>query len=112
MLELARAKFRPDEDVDFRPADAAALTFPDDGFDAVVCQFGVMFFPDKDRSYREIHRVLAPGGRYLFSVWDAHRYNHFGSIVHKSSAASFLLIRLSSTRCLSPITRSTRSRNP
>jgi SAM-dependent methyltransferase len=89
MLELARAKFRPDEDVDFRPADAAALTFPDDGFDAVVCQFGVMFFPDKDRSYREIHRVLAPGGRYLFSVWDAHRYNHFGSIVHEAVGSFF-----------------------
>jgi SAM-dependent methyltransferase len=89
MLELARAKFRPDEDVDFRPADAAALTFPDDSFDAVVCQFGVMFFSDKDRSYREIHRVLAPGGRYLFSVWDAHRYNHFGSIVHEVVGSFF-----------------------
>ncbi len=72
MLEVARAKFQPDEDVDFRHADAAALPFADDSFDAVVCQFGVMFFPDKDRSYREIHRVLAPGGRYLFNVWDAH----------------------------------------
>ena len=89
MLELACAKFRPDEDVDFRPADAAALTFPDDSFDAVVCQFGVMFFPDKDRSYRESHRVLAPGGRYLFSVWDAHRYNHFGSIVHEVVGSFF-----------------------
>ena len=89
MLEVARAKFRPDEDVDFRPADAAALTFPDDSFDAVVCQFGVMFFPDKDRSYREIHRVLAPGGRYLFSVWDAHRYNHFGRIAHEVAGSFF-----------------------
>ena len=68
MLEIARAKFRPDEQVDFRPADATALPFPDGNFDAVVCQFGVMFFPDKDKSYREIHRVLAPGGRYLFNV--------------------------------------------
>jgi ubiquinone/menaquinone biosynthesis C-methylase UbiE len=65
MLEAARAKFRPEEQVDFRPADATALPFRDRSFDAVVCQFGVMFFPDKDRSYREIHRVLAPGGRYL-----------------------------------------------
>jgi hypothetical protein len=31
-----------------------------------------MFFPDKDKSYREIHRVLAPGGHYLFNVWDSH----------------------------------------
>ena len=44
MLEVARAKFRPEEQVDFRPADATALPFRDCSFDAVVCQFGVMFF--------------------------------------------------------------------
>jgi ubiquinone/menaquinone biosynthesis C-methylase UbiE len=80
MLEIARTKFRPDEEVEFQPADAMALPFADVSFDAVVCQFGVMFFPDKDKSYREVHRVLAPGGWYLFSVWDAHRYNPFGRI--------------------------------
>jgi SAM-dependent methyltransferase len=89
MLEVARAKFRPDEEVDFRPADAAALPFPDDSFDAVVCQFGVMFFPEKDKSYREIHRVLATGGRYLFNVWDSHRYNDFGRIVHEVVSSFF-----------------------
>ena len=89
MLEVARDKFRPDEDVDFRPADATALPFADASFDAVVCQFGVMFFPDKDKSYREVHRVLAPGGRYLFSVWDAHRYNPFGRIAHEVPASFF-----------------------
>ena len=82
MLEVARTKFRPGEQVDFQPADATALPFPDGAFDAVVCQFGVMFFPDKDAAYREVHRVLAPGGRYLFSVWDSHRYNPFGRIAH------------------------------
>ena len=50
MLEIARAKFRPGEQVEFQPADAAALPFTDGSFDAVVCQFGVMFFPDKDKS--------------------------------------------------------------
>ena len=50
MLEVARTKFRPGEEVDFRPADAAALPFSDGAFDAVVCQFGVMFFPQKDTS--------------------------------------------------------------
>jgi SAM-dependent methyltransferase len=89
MLEIARAKFRPDEQVDFRPADATALPFPDGNFDAVVCQFGVMFFPDKDKSYREIHRVLAPGGRYLFNVWDSHSYNKFGRIAHDVATGFF-----------------------
>jgi ubiquinone/menaquinone biosynthesis C-methylase UbiE len=83
MLDIARAKFRPGEQVEFQPADATALPFPDGSFDAVVCQFGVMFFPDKDKSYREVHRVLAPGGRYLFSVWDSHQYNSFGRIANE-----------------------------
>ena len=89
MLEIARAKFRPDERVDFRPADATTLPFPDGNFDAVVCQFGVMFFPDKDKSYREIHRVLAPGGRYLFNVWDSHAYNKVGRIAHEVAGSFF-----------------------
>ena len=75
MLEVAREKFRKGEQVEFQPADAMALPFADGGFDAVVCQFGVMFYPDKDKSYREVHRVLVAGGHYLFSVWDLHSYN-------------------------------------
>src|ERR1700681_2898145 len=59
--------------VSWRKVDAQALPFPDGAFDAVVCQFGVMFFPDKRKSYSEVLRVLAPGGRYLFSVWDSHQ---------------------------------------
>ena len=82
MLDIARAKFRAGEAVAFEPADAMALPFADGSFDAVVCQFGVMFYPDKDKSCREVLRVLAPGGRYLFSIWDAHRYNPFGRITH------------------------------
>jgi SAM-dependent methyltransferase len=76
MLAVARTKFQPGEQVDFQQADATALPFPDGAFDAIVCQFGVMFFPDKNRSYREVHRVLAPNGRYLFNVWDPSRGLH------------------------------------
>lgn len=83
MLDVARTKFRPGEQIVFQPADASALPFPDGAFDAVVCQFGVMFFPDKARSYREAHRVLLPGGRYTFNTWDSHRYNAFGRIAHE-----------------------------
>lgn len=68
MLEAAREKFRPDEEVRFEPADALNLTFPDESFDCVVCQFGLMFFPDKLAALRETRRVLKPHGRYLFSV--------------------------------------------
>ena len=89
MLEIAQAKFRSNEQVAFQPADASALPFPDASFDAVICQFGVMFFPDTDKSYREVRRVLAPGGRYMFSVWDAHRYNPFGRIAHEVIGSFF-----------------------
>jgi len=89
MLEVARTKFRSGEEVDFQPADAAALPFSDGTFDAVVCQFGVMFFPQKDGSYREVCRVLTPGGHYLFSVWDSHRHNPFGRIAHEIAGSFF-----------------------
>jgi SAM-dependent methyltransferase len=83
MLEFARSKFSPEEKIQFQSADAMALPFADNDFDMVVCQFGMMFYPDKDRAYREVWRVLAPGGHYLFSVWDTHRYNSFGRITHE-----------------------------
>ena len=89
MLEIARGKFRTGEQVEFRPADAMALPFADASFDAVACQFGVMFFPDTAKSYSEVFRLLAPGGRYVFSVWDSHRYNPFGRITHEVVGAFF-----------------------
>ncbi|MFZ3361453.1 MAG: class I SAM-dependent methyltransferase [Xanthobacteraceae bacterium] len=89
MLDVARRKFRSGEAVEFEPADAMALPFEAASFDVVVCQFGVMFYPDKDKAYREVYRVLAPGGRYLFSVWDSHKYNPFGRIAHELVGRAF-----------------------
>jgi len=89
MLEVAGTKFAPDEQVELRPADATELSFADGAFDAVACQFGVMFFPDKEKSYSEVHRVLSPGGRYVFSVWDAHRHNPLGRLVHETISGFF-----------------------
>jgi len=57
------------EDIVWQEADALALPFSDKLFDYVVCQFGVMFFPDKVAAFREARRVLRPGGQFLFSVW-------------------------------------------
>jgi ubiquinone/menaquinone biosynthesis C-methylase UbiE len=89
MLDVARTKFRAGEQVEFQPADAVALPFADGSFDAVVCQFGVMFFPDQAKSCSEVYRVLAPRGRYVFSVWDSHRYNPFGRIAHEATGRFF-----------------------
>jgi ubiquinone/menaquinone biosynthesis C-methylase UbiE len=82
MLDIARTKFDVSEAVHFEAADAMALPFADDSFDALACQFGVMFFPDKDKGYREARRVLVPGGHYIFNVWDGHKHNAFGRIAH------------------------------
>jgi SAM-dependent methyltransferase len=75
MLEVAKTKFQSQDRVDFQTADATSLPFADGSLDAVVCQFGVMFFPDKEKSYREVHRVLAPRGCYAFNVMDSLRHN-------------------------------------
>jgi SAM-dependent methyltransferase len=70
MLQVARRRCGESPRLRFLEANAEALPFADGAFDALVCQFGVMFFPQKDVAYREARRVLARGGRYLFSVWD------------------------------------------
>ncbi len=61
--------------VRLRQADALALPFEEATFDTVVCQFGVMFYPDRVKGHREARRVLKPGGRYLFSLWDSLEHN-------------------------------------
>jgi ubiquinone/menaquinone biosynthesis C-methylase UbiE len=77
MLEMAMSKFRKGEQVCFEPADATQLPYGASIFDSVVCQFGIMFFPDKKASYEEVLRVLKPGGRYVFNVWGAWEHNPF-----------------------------------
>jgi len=75
--------------VSWRKVDAQALPFPDGAFDAVVCQFGVMFFPDKQKAYREARRVLKPGGHFIFNVWDKLEYNEFADLVTAAVADMF-----------------------
>ena len=89
MLEIARQKFGAGEKVEFEPADATALPFDDGAFDTLVCQFGVMFFRDKDKSYREAYRVLTCGGRYHFNVWDSFEFNPFARISHETVGRFF-----------------------
>ncbi len=88
MLDHASSQLSS-ERVTWRQADAQMLAFPDGMFDAVACQFGVMFFPDKPRAFAEAFRVLKPGGRFLFSVWDRIGENDFADAVVRSVAALY-----------------------
>ena len=89
MLARAESRQDPDERLVWRQADALNLPFEDDSFDAVCCQFGVMFFPDRIAGYREARRVLKPGGRFLFNVWDRIEENDFARLVTDAVGAIF-----------------------
>ena len=89
MLDMAMASQGTDSRVTWKQADGQALPFDDNTFDAVVCQFGVMFFPDKVKGYSEARRVLRPTGRYIFNVWDAVEHNAFVSVVTATLARLF-----------------------
>ncbi len=67
--------------VEWRQADAMQLPFEAGTFDAVVCQFGVMFFPEKSKAFSEARRVLRPGGVFIFNVWDRIAENEFADTV-------------------------------
>jgi ubiquinone/menaquinone biosynthesis C-methylase UbiE len=78
MLQVARKKVT-DQRVEWKVVDAQMLPFEDGIFDHVVCQFGVMFFPDRSRAFNETFRVLKPGGKFIFNTW--------GPIEHNSQPA-------------------------
>src|SRR5438105_15679984 len=88
MLEEA-ARIGTVRPVQWRQADAMHLPFEDGSFDAVCCQFGVMFFPDKGRAFAEMRRVLRPGGLLVFNVWDAIEANEFPDAVTNALAKMF-----------------------
>jgi SAM-dependent methyltransferase len=81
MLEVARANIAADPRLEWQVADACALPFTDNEFDGVVCQFGLMFFPDKVQALAEARRVLAPGGIIAFNVWDRLQENEFAAVI-------------------------------
>jgi ubiquinone/menaquinone biosynthesis C-methylase UbiE len=89
MLDYARTKSVTLKNVDWRQADIAALPFPDASFAAVVCQFGLMFVPDKQAAFREACRVLKQGGLFAFNVWDTVANNPYAHITHETLAQLF-----------------------
>ena len=89
MMAMARHRVGADARVEWRQADATALPFDDASFDAVVTQFGLMFYPDKPRGVREAFRVLKRGGRYVFNVWSTMTHSPAARITHETVASFF-----------------------
>jgi SAM-dependent methyltransferase len=77
--ELARKKGLTN--LDFRVVDVEALGFPDNSFDVVSSRFGVMFFTDQVKAFRECRRVLKPGGRVAFVVWGRREQPFLGATI-------------------------------
>ncbi|MDT4892524.1 MAG: hypothetical protein QOE97_1559 [Pseudonocardiales bacterium] len=74
MVEWGRARV---PEVIWQSCDAQRLELPESSFDLLVCQFGVMFFPDRPASFAEAARVMAADGRYLLTAWDRAENSHF-----------------------------------
>jgi ubiquinone/menaquinone biosynthesis C-methylase UbiE len=89
MLDYAASRQPAGRPIEWRQADALKLPFDDHAFDLVCCQFGAMFFPDRSAGYREARRVLKPGGRFLFNVWDRIEENVFADDVTNTLASMF-----------------------
>ncbi|HKB07582.1 MAG TPA: methyltransferase domain-containing protein [Candidatus Polarisedimenticolia bacterium] len=89
MIQHARGKMPDAKGIEWKQADACALPFEDASFDAVVCQFGLMFVPDKPAAMKEARRVLAPGGTCLLSTWDSLERNQFAKIAHETINSFF-----------------------
>lgn len=89
MLAFARTKRTELNNVVFEQANAQELPYDDAAFDAVVCQFGLMFFPDKLAGLREAARVLRPGGQLLFNVWDSFDWNPIARVAFETTAQFF-----------------------
>jgi len=79
MLERAQ-QHHEDNRLEWREANAMSLPFDDDSFDIVLCQFGVMFFPDRIKGFSEVRRVLRPGGHFIFNSWGPLEENDFSQV--------------------------------
>lgn len=89
MLDYAQKKLKHLDGITWQQADIADLPFPDASFHAVVCQFGLMFVPDKDRAFHEMRRVLVKDGLLAFSVWDRMENNLWGILAHETVGRFF-----------------------
>lgn len=89
MLNFAKAHRGNLKNVSYEVADGTALSYADNRFDVVACQFGIMFFPDKKKALEGMMRVLKPGGTIIFNVWDSLEKNEVVKLAGETAAKFF-----------------------
>ncbi len=89
MLDYAASRQPADTRIEWQVADALNLPFEDNSYDVVICQYGVMFYPDRAKGFAEARRVLKDGGRFIFNVWDRIENNEFTHVVSDALATIF-----------------------
>ncbi len=88
MLDMA-SEVGTQRPVVWRQADAMHLPFENEEFDVIICQFGVMFFPEKSAAFSEARRILKKGGAFIFNVWDRIEENDFAHTVTNALESVF-----------------------
>lgn len=83
MIDVAK-KMVPNENVEWKSVDMQEIQFQDNYFDLIVCQFGIMFVPDKQKAFNEMFRVLKPGGLLIFNSWDKLENNLVALTAHET----------------------------
>jgi ubiquinone/menaquinone biosynthesis C-methylase UbiE len=90
MINMARIAAEQEHlTIEWYTSPAEQLPFPDENFDLIFCQFGLMFFTDKHAALKEMHRVLKDGGRLVMSVWQGLDRHPFYQTLHTVSQRHF-----------------------
>jgi ubiquinone/menaquinone biosynthesis C-methylase UbiE len=89
MITIARKQMGEKPNIVWKTADAQELPYNDNEFDCAVCQFGLMFIPDRQKSINETYRVIRKGGKYIFNTWDSMQNNSISMVAHKVTNSFF-----------------------
>jgi ubiquinone/menaquinone biosynthesis C-methylase UbiE len=90
MIDTARAAAERDHlAIEWHTSSAEQLPFPDENFDLILCQFGLMFFRERHAALKEMHRVLRKDGRLVLSVWQGLDRHPFYETLHEVSLRYF-----------------------